>query len=137
MRMPGVGVGHCHLRDAVSFGAGMEAAHPADLMSADTLRRSCHPFWAEIRAVGKYTGQHGGDVLGHIAGPDVGELIRKPSPFMHFPQKIWDLDQRIRLCDFGIQRFGCGRYIAGKRDHDQRAILHPHTIEFPETGLPG
>ena len=56
---------------------------------------------------------------------------------MHFPQEIRDLNQRIHLRDFGIQGFGCGRYIAGKGCHDKRAILHSHTIEFPETGLPG
>lgn len=118
-----MGVGHGRLCRPVGVGAGMEATHPADLMSADALRGSGHPFWAEIRAVGKYTGQHGSDVLGHIASSDVGELVRKPGPLMHFPQEIGDLDQGIHLRDFGIEGCGCGRYIAGKRRHDQRAIL--------------
>lgn len=95
-----------------------------------------HAFRAEIGAIGKHAGQHSSDVLRHIARPDMGELVGKTGPFMYFPQEIGHLDQRIHFRDFGIEGFRSRRYIAGKRCHDQRAILHLHTIELPETGAP-
>ena len=132
-----MGISDAGLRGPIGFGAGMEAAHPADLVGADPLRRPGHAFRAEIRAVGKHAGQHGGDVLRRISRPDMGELVGKPGPLMHFPQEIGHLDQRIHLRDFGIDGFRRGGNIAGMRRHDQRAVFHPDAIELAETGAPG
>lgn len=113
----------------------MEAAHPADLVGADPpLRRPCHAFRAEIRAIGKHACQHGGDVLRRISRPDMGELVGKSGPFMHFPQEIGQFDQRIHVRDFGIEGFRRGGNVAGMRRHDQHAVFHPHTIELPGNG---
>ena len=106
-------------------------------MGANPLRRPRHAFWAEIRAIGKHAGQHGGDVLRRISRPDMGELVGKSSPLMHFPQEIGHLNQWIHVRDFGIEGFRrCGN-VAGMRRYDQRAVFNPHTIELAETGAPG
>jgi len=78
-------IGHTSLRSPVGFGAGMEAAHPADLMGADAFRRPRHALRAEIRAVGEHAGQHSGDVRWCISRPYMGELVGKTGPFMHLP----------------------------------------------------
>ncbi len=96
-------VGDTGLRGAIGFGAGMEAAHPADLMCADAFRGPRHAFRAEIGAIGKHAGQHGGNILWCISRPDMGELVGESRPFMHFPQQIGYLDQRIHVGDFGIE----------------------------------
>lgn len=131
------GLRHSRLCRSVGFGSGVKASHPADLVSADPFGRSRHAFRAEICAIGKHAGQHGGNVLRYISSSDMSELVGESCPFMHFPQEIGDLDQRIHVRDFGVEDFGRGRYIAGKRRHDQRAVLHPDAIKFPETGAPG
>ena len=85
MRMASVGIAYGRLRRPVGFGAGVEASHPTNLVGADPLGRSRHAFRAEICAIGKHAGQHGCDVLRPIARTDMGELVGKSGPIMHFP----------------------------------------------------
>ena len=131
--MTRMGISNGCLRGPIAFGAGMEAAHPADLVRADPLRRLGHAFRAEIRAIGKHAGQHGGYVQRRISCPEMGELVGKSGPLMYFPQEIWHLDQRIHVRDFGIYGFRRGGNIAGMRRHDQPAVFHPDAIELAET----
>jgi hypothetical protein len=89
MGMAHVRVGHAGLRSAIGFRAGVDAAHPADLMGADAFRGSCYALRAEVRALSKHTGNHGGDVLRRISRPDMGRLIGETRPFMMvFPSKV-------------------------------------------------
>ena len=65
-----------------------------------------------------------------IARADMGEVVGKSGPFMHLPQQIWNLDQRIHFGDFGIQCFGrCGN-VAQLRCHDKCSAFHPNTLEL-------
>ena len=58
-----MGVGHTCLRCAIGFRAGMEHAHPSDLMGADPLGGSGHTFRAKIGGVRERAGEHGRNVL--------------------------------------------------------------------------
>lgn len=80
-----MGVSNGGLRGPIGFGADMEAAHPADMVGADPLRRPSHAFRAEIRAIGKHASQHGGYVIWCISRPGMGELVGKSGPLMHVP----------------------------------------------------
>ena len=61
------------------------------------------------------------------------EEIRKASPFVHFPQEVRHLDQRIKLADLGIQFLGCSGNLAGCRRDDQVTSFKANTFELPRT----
>lgn len=106
-------------------------------MGADALGGSCHAFRTEIGAVGEHAGQHGGYILRRISRPDMGELVGKSRPFMHFPQQIGNFDQGVHFGDFGIEGFCRGRNVARPRRHDQGSVFHPHPLKLSIAGTPG
>ena len=66
----------------------------------------------------------------------MGKLVGKSGPFMHFPEKVRHLDQRIHFRDFGVESFRRGGNVACMWRHDQCAVFHSDAIELPETGSP-
>ena len=117
--MAGMCVRHASLSCAIGLRPGVERAHPTDLVGADALGCAGHPFRTEVGCIGQYASQHGRDIPRSVTRANMGEVIRKAGPFMHLPQEIRHLDQRIELADLGIQFLGCCGNLAGCWRDDQ------------------
>lgn len=119
--MAGVRIRHAGLGCSVGLRPGVQGAHPTDLVSANAFGCAGHAFRTEAGCIGQYASQHGRDIPRGVTRANMGEAIRKAGPFMHLPQEIRHLDQRIELADLGIQVVGC----CGNYPGALRAISRP------------
>lgn len=103
-----MGIGDACLRGPVRFGADVEAAHPADLVGADPLRRPAMRFGPRFVPSASTPTSMAAMFCG-ASRPDIGELVGKPDPLIYFPQEIGHLDQRIHLHDYGRSILACLR----------------------------